>query len=212
MAHVPEADAGAVASLWRGGWVGCALAWVPVVLVEAFSIGNDWLLLLWFPRFEMVLWLVAGWLTLRLLTRIGAGRLGRAAAMLAFGALCVHFTNWGVFHPSSYYATHRYAFNAVAAGVRDGSIGSTDDYYGRALPWYLRELSSLGTAAVVGEQDGRPVGFLPQWVGIPDDAVGYVFVDGVPEPGLTVDMFGARLHVAAGIDLGDGWWYLREGD
>ena len=136
----------------------------------------------------------------------------RAAVVLAFGVLCLHFTNWGVFHPSSYYATHRYAFAAVAAGVRDGSVGSTEDYYGRALPWYQRDLSTLGTAAVVGKQDGRPVVFLPQWLGIPDDAVGYVFIDGVPEQGLTVDLFGSRVHVAGGTDLGNGWWYLREGD
>jgi hypothetical protein len=211
VADVPEAEGCAAASLWPG-WVGCALAWVPVVLVEMVSIPNEWLLVFLVPPFELVLWLVAGWLTLRLLTRTRPGRLVRAAAVLAFGVLCVQFTNWGVFHPSSYYATHRYAFSAVAAGVRNGSVGSTDDYYGRALPWYLRDLSTLGTAAVVGEQDGGPVVFLPQWLGIPANAAGYVFIDGAPEPGLTVDLFDDPVHVAGGIDLGDGWWYLRPGD
>lgn len=212
MADVPEPEARAAAALWPAGWVGCVLAWVPVVLVEMASIPNQWLLLFVVPPFELVLWLVAGWLTLRLLTRAHTARRVRAAVVLAFAGLCLHFTNWGAFHPSSYYATHRYAFNAVAAGVRNGSIGATDDYYGRALPWYLRDLSTLGTAAVVGQQDSRPVVFLPQWLGIPDDAAGYVFVDGAPEPGLTVDLFGEPVHVAGGIDLGDGWWYVRPGD
>jgi hypothetical protein len=212
VADVPQPEGGAAASPWPAGWVGCVLAWVPVVLVEMISIPNEWLLLFVVPPLELVLWLFAGWLTLRLLTRTRPGRLVRAAAVLAFWVLCLHFTNWGVFHPSSYYATHRYAFNAVAAGVRNGSIGSTDDYYGRALPWYLRDLSTLGTAAVVGEQDSGPVVFLPQWLGIPDNAVGYVFVDGPPEPDLTADLFGELVHVAGGIDLGDGWWYLRLGD
>jgi len=54
--------------------------------------------------------------------------------------------------------------------------------------------------------------FLPQWLGIPDDATGYVFVDGAPQPSLTVDLFGARVQVAGGVNLGDGWWYLRPGD
>jgi hypothetical protein len=197
------------------GWVGCALAWLSVVLIEVFAIPNEWLLMLVVPPVELVLWLVAGWLTLRLLTRMRRGRLPRMAAVLAFGVLCVHFTNWGLFHPGSYYTMHRYAFDAVAAGVRNGSIGSIgsrDDYYGRPLPWYLRDLSTLGTAAVVGEQDGRPVVFLPQWLGIPDDAVGYVFFDGDPRPDLTVDLFGEPMRLARGTNLGGGWWYLRLGD
>jgi hypothetical protein len=212
VADVPEPEARAAAALWPAGWVGCVLAGVPVVLVEMASIPNQWLLLLMVPPFELMLWLVAGWITLRLLTRTQSARLVRAAAVLALGVLCLHFTNWGVFHPSSYYATHRYAFNAVAAGVRNGSIGSTDDYYGRPLPWYLRDLSTSGTAAVVGEHDSRPVVLLPQWLGIPDDAAGYLFVDGAPEPGLTVDLFGEPVHVVGGINLGNGWWYLRPGD
>jgi hypothetical protein len=205
----PAAGVPAAASARRVGWVGCALAWPPVALVEVLAIPNKWLLVLLVPPFELVLWLVAGWVARRLLSRTRSGWLPRTAAALAFGILCVHFTNWAVFHPSSYYATHRYAFHAVAAGVRNGSIGSTDDYYGRPLPWYLRDLSTSGTAAVVGEQDGRPVVFLPQWVGIPDGAAGYVYFDGDPKPDLTVDLFGDPTHLAAGTNLGDGWWYLR---
>ena len=73
-------------------------------------------------------------------------------------------------------------------------------------------LSTSGTAAVVGQRDSGRVVFLPQWLGIPDDATGYVFVDGAPQPSLTVDLFGARVQVAGGVNLGDGWWYLRPGD
>jgi hypothetical protein len=188
------------------------LAWVPVVLVEVFAIPNEWLLALLVPPFELALWLVAGWVTHRLMSGTRLGWLPRAAAALAFGILCVHFTNWGVFHPSSYYATHRYAFHAVAAGVRNGTIASTDDYYGRPLPWHLRDLSTTGTAAAIGKQDGRPVVFLPQWAGIPDDAAGYVYFDGDPHPDLIVDLFGEPAHLAGGKNLGGGWWYLRPGD
>jgi len=189
-----------------------------VLLVEVLTIPNEWLLVVLVPPFELVLWLVAGWVTRRLLsgTRPVSGkRLGwlpRTAAALTFSILCVHFTNWSVYNPSSYYATHRYAFQAVAAGVRNGSIGSTGDYYGRPLPWYLRDLSTSGTAAVIGKQDGRPVVLLPQWIGIPDGAAGYAFYDGDPNPDLTVDLFGDPTHLAEGMNLGDSWWYLRPGD
>jgi hypothetical protein len=53
--------------------------------------------------------------------------------------------------------------------------------------------------------------FLPQWVGIPDDAGGYVFVQTAPAPDLVVDLFGEPLAVGDGLDLGDGWWYLPYG-
>src|SRR5215207_6644614 len=81
-----------------------------------------------------------------------------------------------------------------------------------ASPWYLRDLSTLGTAAVVGGQDGRPVVFLPQALGVPDDAAGYVYLNADPAPDLTVDLFGAPVRVVSGAPLGGGWWYLRAGD
>lgn len=49
---------------------------------------------------------------------------------------------------------------------------------------------------------------LPQWLGILDDAGGYVFFDGEPSPGLEVDLFGLRARVVEGINLGGGWWYV----
>ncbi|MPZ29278.1 MAG: hypothetical protein GEV12_23530 [Micromonosporaceae bacterium] len=54
--------------------------------------------------------------------------------------------------------------------------------------------------------------FLTQWLGIPDDAGGYVFFDGDPRPGLTVDLFGTLVRVDAGVILGNGWWYVLPGD
>jgi hypothetical protein len=197
----------------RIGWLAAVVAWGLVAFVEVFNIPNDFILVFLVPPFELVLWCVGGWLILRVVRRTRRHQLPlTAATLLLLTVACVHFTNWGVVHPSSYYTTHRYAFEAVAAGVREGTVGASEQYYGAPLPWYLRDLSSIGTAAQIGEQDGQPVVFLPQWIGIPDDAAGYVFFNGDPSPELIVDLFGEPAHVRAGIDLGDGWWYLRPGD
>lgn len=90
----------------RAGWLGCALAWMSVVFIETVSIPNEWLLVLLIPPFELALWLLAGWLSLRLLMRLHSRRVLLPVAVLAFVVLCVHFTNWAVFHPASYYLTH----------------------------------------------------------------------------------------------------------
>jgi hypothetical protein len=36
-----------------------------------------------------------------------------------------------------------------------------------------------------------------------------VYFDGDPNPDLTVDLFGDPTRLAAGTNLGDGWWYLH---
>lgn len=59
---------------------------------------------------------------------------------------------------------------------------------------------------------GDGVAFLPQFIGIPDDAAGFVFVDGQPAADRSADLLGAGVRVEAGTELGNGWWYLRPGD
>lgn len=94
--------------------------------------------------------------------------------------------------------------------MHQGELGRPgDEYYGQQLPRYLADLCTNGRAATVGRQDGRPVVFLPQFMGIPDDAVGFVYFDGRPDSDLLIDPFGSPAYLAEGQSLGDGWWYVR---
>ncbi|MEH0970749.1 hypothetical protein V6U77_06380 [Micromonospora sp. CPCC 205546] len=203
---------GTAATVRRYGWIGPLAAWLGVAWVELADLSNASLLLFVIPPFELAVWLIALTLTVRVASRCPA----RAAATLTTAVLlagaCVWFTNWGVFHPASYWASHRWAFDAVADRAQEGRVGTSREYYGQRLPAHLRDLSTNGRAAVVGHQDGKPVVFLPQWIGIPDDAGGYVHLDAPPRPDLVVDLFGAPVRVAGGQHLGDGWWYVLPGD
>lgn len=126
------------------------------------------------------------------------------------GLVFVYFTNWSLLEPHSYYVTHRWSFAQVAGLVRQGELdGSGGQYYGQQLPRYLADLSTNGRAATVGRQDGKPVVFLPQFMGIPDDAVGFAYFDGQPDSDLLIDLFGYPAYLAEGDSLGDGWWYVR---
>jgi hypothetical protein len=54
--------------------------------------------------------------------------------------------------------------------------------------------------------------FVPEYFGIPDDAAGYVFYEGVLPTDLTLDLYGARASLKGAENLGNGWWYARPGD
>ncbi|MEV0731449.1 hypothetical protein [Polymorphospora sp. NPDC050346] len=200
------------------GLAAAPLAWGSVIWVERRNVPNVSLLMHIGPAVEMAVWLAAlvltGWLLARLATALRSAWASWVAAVVAaaLSTLCVHLTNWAVYDPKTYYAVHRYSFDAVAAGVRAGSIGTSDDYYGEPLPWHLRDLSTDGRASVAGDQDGEPVVFLPQWLGLPDDAGGYAYLAGEPRPDLEVNLYGARAYLAGGIRLGNGWWYVLPGD
>ncbi|MCV7314640.1 hypothetical protein H7J77_03645 [Mycolicibacillus parakoreensis] len=71
------------------------------------------------------------------------------------------------------------------------------DYYGRQLPTHLRMLTVEGK---VVQRDGTR--FFPQWIGIPDDAGGYLYSPQRSPRG--VDLFG--MICTHPVDLGDGWW------
>ncbi|MFC7482422.1 hypothetical protein ACFQX7_23765 [Luedemannella flava] len=135
----------------------------------------------------------------------------RLVAAVGLLASTIQFTNWSVFEPRSYYWSHRWAFAAVADGVRGGTIGASDAYYGEPLPWPLRDLSTDGRAAAIGRHDGRPVVFLPAYLGIPDDAAGYVFHEGTLPADFPLDLYGAGASLNGAVNLGDGWWYVRPG-
>jgi hypothetical protein len=100
--------------------------------------------------------------------------------------------------PRAYFALHRPLFEIA----RQNPPGA--DYYGNPLPLPLRFLSANGNVSrVIG--DGRDVSdirFFPQWVGIPDDAGGYLYSPAGSPAG--VDMYGMVCREP--VDLGGDWW------
>jgi hypothetical protein len=190
--------------------LGLALLWFLVITIELNDISNTGLGVLIVPPGELAAWLGAIALTVYAVRRLLRGWVSVAAAVVGLVA-CVYMTNWGVFEPRSYFATHQWAFGHVASLADDGELDS-DEYLGAPLPRYVADLSTNGRVAVIGDQDGQPVYFLPQYMGLRSRAAGYVYFDGVPEPGLVIDLFGHREYLTAGLDLGDGWWYIKPGD
>lgn len=99
--------------------------------------------------------------------------------------------------PRTWFAMHRPLFD-MALATEPGNL-----YYGNALPLPLRFLSVEGR---VSDQEGRR--FFPQWIGIPDDAGGYLY-DPVQSPS-GVDLYG--MLCGNPVDLGDGWWMCGMAD
>jgi energy-coupling factor transporter transmembrane protein EcfT len=188
-----------------------AIAWLTVAGVEAIDAPNVSLLVFVLPPFELALWLAAATLTVVAIGGFRGSTVVRVVTAVGLLAATIQFNNWSVFEPRSYYWSHRWAFAAVADGVHNGTIGASDAYYGELLPRPLRDLSTDGRAAAIGRPNGRPIVFLPEYLGIPDDAAGYVFYEG--EPGdIVLDLYGAPAHLPGAQRLGDGWWYARPGD
>ncbi len=79
------------------------------------------------------------------------------------------------------------------------------DYYGVELPRHLCFVSANCKVAVIGTSGGQPVRFVPDYIGIPDDALGYGHFVGTPEPG-PYDGWGAR--ICPTMELAGGWWWL----
>jgi energy-coupling factor transporter transmembrane protein EcfT len=192
--------------------VAAAIAWLAVAGIEAIDVPSVSLLVFVVPPFELALWLGAATLTVAALGGFRGSTVVRVVTAVGLLAATIQFNNWSVLDPRSYYWSHRWAFAAVAEGVRDGTIGASDAYYGELLPRPLRDLSTNGRAAAIGRHDGRPVVFLPEYLGIPDDAAGYVFYEGVLPADFTLDLYGSRASLKGAENLGDGWWYARPGD
>lgn len=186
------------------------LAWALVGAVELVDLPNVSIGVLIVPVVEAALWLTAIGITAYVASRVHRfGAILRVLTTLLSGVVFVYFTNWSLLDPRSYYVIHRWGFDHVAELVDQGELGRPGgEYYGQQLPRYLADLSTSGRAAVVGRQDGKPVVFLPQFMGIPDDAVGFVYFDGQPDSDLLIDLFGHPAYLAEGESLGDGWWYV----
>lgn len=115
--------------------------------------------------------------------------LATVAPVLVVVTIVVNST-WKV-APRTWFAMHRPLFERAL------QTDPGKEYYGNQLPWTLRFLVAEGRVSV---RDGSR--FFPQWIGIPDDAGGYLY-DPVESPE-GVDMYG--FICADPVDLGDGWW------
>ncbi len=91
--------------------------------------------------------------------------------------------------------------------ARRGDFGAAlRDYYGAPLPSDLAHVSVNGKVAVIGGCGDDGALFVPTWIGIPDDAVGYVHLTCEHPPAdLLLDGFGMLLEPER--PLGDGWWW-----
>ncbi|MGW6620736.1 hypothetical protein ACWF99_05845 [Nocardia sp. NPDC055002] len=95
----------------------------------------------------------------------------------------------------------RPAFTAVAA------LETPDDggYYGSPLPGHLCFVSANCKVATITTVGGPPVRFVPDYLGIPDGAVGYAHFTESPGPE-PYDGFGDP--ICPTMELGGGWWWL----
>ena len=131
---------------------------------------------------------------------LGAVRTGRhsrkaAAAMgalvAAVAVLTVTIGSWFYLSPKAWFTTHRVLYEKAL------KADPGDDYYGASLPFYLSFLTSTGN--VSGRGDVR---FFPQWLGIPDDAGGYLHSPSGPPGGF--DMYGQLCSEP--VRLGGDWY------
>jgi energy-coupling factor transporter transmembrane protein EcfT len=192
--------------------VAAVLAWLPVAGIEVIDVPSVSLLVFVVAPFELAIWLVAAALTVVAIRGFKGSTVVRVVTAIGLLVAVVEFNNWSVFEPRSYYWSHRWAFAAVADGVRHGTIGVSDAYYGEPLPRPLRDLSTNSRASTIARYNGHPVVFLPEYLGIPDDAAGYVFFEGAVPADLMLDLYGAQASLHGAENLGDGWWYARPGD
>lgn len=192
-------------------WNRLAALWLIVIVVETRwpAYHTDWWLFSWPIRvIEVLAWLVAVVVTVALLVRRRRWIAGGVAVLVLVPAV-LHFTSWALWHPESYYRTHRYAFGTVAERFLAGEIGWVDGP-GERLPLPWRDLSVNGEIERLGLQPGRRMLLLPQarrsYPGVPE---GFVFHEGRPEPGTRLNIDGRHHDFPAERPLGDGWWYLR---
>jgi hypothetical protein len=196
------------------GWaVATLIAWAAVALARLFS---SWLVTtLWLlgALFLLVLFVLAVAVTC-LATVVIARRTGAARAVstaLAGGLLAVTVVvgDWNGAYARFWFTLNRPQFVAAADLARSGGLGAPAewDYYGPQLPAPLNVLSVTGQISVIGEAAGQPILFLPAYVGIPDDAYGFVHISGAHRPG-RLDGYGDLIEPR--IELGDGWWWADD--
>lgn len=193
-------------SVWL--WAATAVSWAGVALVELNNLRNEGPLALVLPVVEILAWVAAVLATTATVRRVVDSRVATTAVLVVVIASATYLTNWSLLDARSYYATHQSAFRQVAALLDSAAFARIGDN-AAPLPLLLQDVSTTGNAVVVGSQGGVPVWFLPQWLGIPDDAGGYVYFDGQPRSDVVIDLFGRGAHLGQGEYLSDGWWSIR---
>jgi hypothetical protein len=165
-----------------------AASWAAVALAHFFgSWLATWLWLLGLFLMGM-LWVTALWATTTAI--VVARRRGAVAAVgtglvAALIATTIVLTDWTGAFARSWFWLHRGEFVAAEQLARSGALGppETWDYYGVELPFGLRALSVDGHISEIGRAGGAPVLFVPAYMGIPDDAYGFVHLVGAVEAG-----------------------------
>lgn len=119
-------------------------------------------------------------------------------------------SSWTMLDPRSNFFVHQYRFAMLAEVLDRGDFRGTHEYYGDPLPISLASLSLNGRVSIRGTCKGQPVYFVPRWVGMPDDAGGYLYFPGLPEPGEScfLDLWGRPGYLSEAEPLSKGWWWL----
>ncbi|MEU7004224.1 hypothetical protein [Nonomuraea sp. NPDC046570] len=161
------------------------------------------------PVAELAMWIVALAVYSVALISLARGRRWKIlllALILVIAGPAVRLSPdlriWARFH------LERPAFDAVVTLVEQGRFAQSerDGYYGPKLPQHLCFVSANCRVKIWDSVGDRPVLFLPDRIGIPDDAVGYAHFPGDPPPG-PYDGFGMAIYPVT--HLGDGWWWLE---
>ncbi|WP_157239364.1 hypothetical protein [Catenuloplanes japonicus] len=186
-------------------------AWAAVAAVEYFHLplANLWIFVLAvYAGVYLLAAVVTVWAAIHAWRTLDGPMWSAAVLAVAIAAAAaIQLVDWLPVYVHGNYRLNRAAFAAVAALSADGSLTS-DDYYGAPLPWNLKYLAYAGNAATIGAVDdsGRTALFLAVWVGIPDDAIGYVYLGDSP-PAQGYDCFGYICQVDR--SLGDGWYWVQ---
>ncbi|MFD0656197.1 hypothetical protein [Thermocatellispora tengchongensis] len=78
------------------------------------------------------------------------------------------------------FAVEHPAFAAAARLAREGALPGLHDYAGARLPGHLCFVAADCRISVIGHARQGPVLFLVDWMGWPDDAIGYAQFPGEP--------------------------------
>ena len=178
-----------------------AILWASVVFVWYFRFS------VWF--FEpIVLALKYLLVAVAVVMTVPALMLARRSAVLTGGIVlfalwCGTFVGWWQVAPRAWFFVHRPVFEVARVMVNPGP-----DYYGAPLPFPLRFLSETGEVSAITMSEGSETGaFFPQWVGVPDDAGGYLYSKTSP---VGTDLYGSLCTNPH--DLGGGWWMCNLSD
>ncbi|MGL5407064.1 MAG: hypothetical protein ACRDAX_09885 [Propionibacteriaceae bacterium] len=98
--------------------------------------------------------------------------------------------------PQRYYALHKVEFYLTEKWIEDNNITASKDYT-VDLPIPLKHFSATGSVYLSRYNSA----LIPRWVGMPDDAGGYVYA--TSDPG-TVEALGS---ICRAVHIDGNWWH-----